>query len=389
MASLELIYRSAQTNQGLADCVFPFTYYEQTGNIPPALKTNDFAREEISRRSLAEIRTSLLQADRVYFLMNTAAIGDSVIATAYLSAVEEGFRILGINPPKTILTSYFMGRIFNNLFSPQDTPVRATAYEGLRLVKEELENKTMDGKKSVVLDFQGMNWETPSPLLPVSLYGVRVTFAYRLYPVMIIRYTNATHGSGRFARPIEDFFSLSKGSIDDEKAQPKLDLPQDAEEIYHQVISRNSLDSDSEQISMVVEASNIDKKYPLLSWKQVAEAILRSRPDIHINVIYDPRNSFEDNLRSIFLTEESSNIHLVSGNLEELMVFLARQRLVLSNDTGLAHMAAAVAGGPKVMTLFQSRQYTPDIWVSSKRQIPITVAQNSPDSIAQQSLQLI
>lgn len=377
MASLELIYRSAQTNYGgLVDCVFPFTYYEQTGEV-------------VKERSLAEIRSSLEQADRVYFLMNAATIGDSVIATAYLSAVGEGFRTMGINPPKTILTTHFLGRIFDNLLHPGDTQVKTTAYRGLRFIRDEHEKEAMREKRSVVLDFQGMDWETPAPLLPVKIYGKRVTFAYRLYPTMITLYTNTTHGSGRFARPIEDLFSLPEGSIDPEKAQPKLVLPENAGDIYQQATSKNSLNPNDEQISIISEASNPDKRYPSVSWREVAGAILKSRPDIHINIIYNPSHTADSYLRDIFLEGNLRNVHLVSGSLEELMVFLARQKLVLSNDTGLAHIAAAVVGGPRVLTLFQSKEFTPDVWVSSKRQLPIFVAQTPPDLIAQQSLKLI
>jgi ADP-heptose:LPS heptosyltransferase len=113
---------------------------------------------------------------------------------------------------------------------------------------------------------------------------------------------------------------------------------------------------------------------------EVISLLKKSHPDYTFNIIHKPDSNIDG-----FKTEDIQNAlneggvlgdcHLVSGNLTEMAVLMEKQKLVLSNDTGLAHIAGALKNGPPVLTLFSPRGAPePKFWISNqKKQRAVTL----------------
>lgn len=123
------------------------------------------------------------------------------------------------------------------------------------------------------------------------------------------------------------------------------------------------------QVAIIIESSYPVKRYSLKNWQKVVLLLLERRPDVNLKVIYKAQGSYSE--KELIQTFSDRRVNLLQGSLSELTNFLAGCELVISNDTGLSHIATAIAGGPKAIVLYIPK-LPPEIWTSNiEKTVPI------------------
>ncbi len=324
--------------------------------------------------ALKEARQALEKADRVYVVLG-GPIGDAVISTAYFSGIQEALAHLGKNTPITLVVSNEQGDLFSG-FASGNVTVLKTPQNGVERAWSLSES--LGDRNPLILGFDDYNGQSPTITSGEQMAGKNVTTITNLLASAIELYNNETDDTRRFSHYVEELFLLPKDSIDPDKAKPKIILPQNKDQLYEAFTTRTGIDRGKPQLAVVVEASMPGKRYSMEHWASVLSQISQQHPQQQFNIIFNPqsqtpgytRTAIEDALRQAGVLDKA---HLVSGSLLELAVLLERQDVVLSNDTGLAHVAGALENGPPVVTLFLPKVFTPKFWVSSKKQIPVTL----------------
>ncbi len=342
--------------------------------------------EQEAEQALAETKVAFDNTDHIYLIMDYSHIGDIVIATGYLNAVTDALRKTGKNTNITLVVNQAHGEIYDPLARPGLTILKVPLGQGVQKAQSSIDSSA--DTNPLVLEFNSMNRNNPT-VTTNQTNGKNVTTVQNLLQLAIALYNNRTDGDGRYAHFVEELFSLTQDSLDKTAAQPMVELPPNKDNIYDQLATKFGIDKTKPQIAIVVEASGRSKRYPLDSWAQVITELSRVHPDYQFNIIYNPASTEpgfqEADIRSSLGVLGQS--HLVGASLIEDAVLFEKQKLVLSNDTGLAHVAGALRNGPNVGMVFLPNQASPNVWISSKKQKAINV--QDPLAVASQAEQLL
>lgn len=357
------------------------------GNFPPGSRMKDLLRRQNQgriepgriqindtegRHALQEAKDAFNQADTIYFVLG-GAIGDSVIATAYLRGIQEALRQQGKNTPITIVANQDYGNLFDGLATGNINIIKAPRGAGLSIANNAIRNSS--NTSPLIIDFEHYRDENPS--IEKDQRTGTTTIKNLLGPSIEL-YNNNTDGERRYSHAIEELFSLNRDSIPPQEARPLIPLPANKDALYQSVAQRCGVDTTNQnQIGIVVEGSRPGKRYSLDNWTQVISEMSTQRPEYQFNIFYNANNpqpgygkrDIEQAIQRAGLT----NVHLIEGTLEESVSLMDKQKLVLSNDTGFAHIAASLENGPKAVTVFTPKNFPPVFWVSSDRQIPIMI----------------
>ncbi len=358
------------------------------GNFPPGSRMKNILRrknqgriepgriqvnDSEGQRALQEAKDAFGQADSIYFVLG-GAIGDSVIATAYLRGIEEALRQQGRNTPITIIANQDYGNLFDGLARGNVSIIKAPRGTGLSTAERNI--ATAASSSPLIIDFE--HYRDENPAITKDLLTGTTTISNLLGPSIEL-YNNNTDRERRYSHVIEDLFSLNKDSIPPQEARPSIPPPANKDRLYQAVAQRCGIDMNNQnQIGIVVEGSRAGKRYSLDNWTQVISEISAQKPGYQFNILYNANNPQSGygrvDIERAIARAGLTNVHIIEANLEESVSLMDKQKLVLSNDTGFAHVAASIENGPKAVTIFTPKNFPPVFWVSSDRQIPVMIS---------------
>ena len=311
--------------------------------------------ESEGEHALATIRDAFDNADRVYIDLS-GAIGDAIITSAYI----DGIRKLNESEGKDRKITLIATPLIESLLRPTADKygyelIEAPRGEGFDKAKSLIDER--DEQNPLVLDFEHYTGMPEIDTLPKNGLVIKDLFASS-----VVMYDQQRSGNNRFTAFFSDLLSIPADQRVD--VAPRIELPENSEEIYQSLVERFRIDKNKPQITIILESSHKMKKYSLDNWRDVMDRLSRDIPNAELNIIYNPRSPEYDpnRLREIFNGIPRSRF--VGGDLDEMAVLLSKQQLVVSNDTGLAHVAATLEGGPRVLTLHVP-VFPPNAWVTN------------------------
>lgn len=305
-------------------------------------------------QALAVIHETFVNSPHVYVSL-AGAIGDVAIDSAYLEGIRQYAEQLGAQKIITIIAPPNVVPLIQPLANRFGYEiVTEERYRGVDRARSLIDEQGEEN--ALVFEFEHHTGRPAVELLPRN--GLVVS---DLFAASVGLYDNGRSGSERFTEFFSDLLTIPPNQRFSIK--PRLDLPDNADQVYQELQTRHSIDTTKQQVALVVEASHQMKRYSLENWRTVVEEITRQAPNTQFNVVYNPIGGSysEEQLRNVF--GAVPNTHLISGTLMEQVVLLSRQNLVLSNDTGLAHVSAIVEGGPKVVSLHVP-VFPPNVWIT-------------------------
>ncbi len=315
----------------------------QTGNIVEGEK------------ALQYINNSFKNSPHVYITLS-GAIGDVIHTTAYIDGIRQYAQSLGPGKRITIIVPPNLKDLLTPLANKYNYEL-ITEQRHRCVEKADNMIKSVNEKGAVVFDFDFTEDNGPYPILEDA--GNSNIIIHELLSTAVGLYPNDRAGSKRYAEYLGDLLNIPAAQR--LNIRPQLPLPANANDIYTDLERRYGIDTNKKQVAVVIEGSGEYKRYSLDNWL----AVLKQLEDdgIEFNIIYNPTggNYQEAELHRVF--DQVKNSKLLPTNLTESSVLLQRQKLVLSNDTGLAHIAAVVENGPKVVSL-HAYNNLPNIWVT-------------------------
>jgi ADP-heptose:LPS heptosyltransferase len=314
------------------------------------------------REALQVINERFREADTIYITLSSA-VGDTVVTTAYIDGIRQYAEQQG-GKNITILAPDNVHGLLKNYTDKHNITLLGGERHQLVDASRRLIEESDDGK-AMVFDFDFTEYKGPNPILELN---ENYTVIHELFSDAVGLYTNERSGNNRFTEFLGNLLNIP--SDQQLPAQPLLVLPSDSEQIYQQIVEVNTIDSSKQQVSIVIEGSDEYKRYDLNKWKEVINGLVDDQREF--NIIFNPKeNNYQrDELQNMFGAIQNARI-ISLDNWNEVMTFLQKQDLVLSNDTGLAHIATVVEDGPQVISL-HSYDNRPDIWVSNpSRQLGI------------------
>lgn len=180
-------------------------------------------------------------------------------------------------------------------------------------------------------------------------------------------------------------------------------LPPSAEELTA-AQQKFEIEPGALHLGVVINTSLEEKFVPLAQWKKMLVRIeqdlqqqgydFESRP-VHVHVFYNPRSPGAldfplDQVQSTFGDKLGQlHIHYLGAELSELPAALQLQTVLLSVDTALAHIAAALPEGPEMTMIFEDYHWPANVWQSNHKQHPIFKGDTLEDQFHQTSMSLI
>lgn len=377
------------------------TYYE--GLFPKGARMNDMLRRGRSgvtidglvkdpaegAAALREASDAFRTSDEIYVVLG-GAIGDAVISTAYVKAIEESLRVAGKNTPITVIVNQDHGNLYDGLASANVTIKTAPRGQGAQTMQALLAASSQ--QHPIIFDFE--HFLNEGPTIEKTTQGAKnITTLNNLFPAAIEMYNNDTDPQRRYASFMEELLSLPASSIDANKAKPTVTLPANADAMYDALASKTGIDkANPNQIAIVVEASVPGKRYSMDKWAALIEKMKTEYPGYQFNVIFNSAASPASGAYAKTDIESSLSAHgvlgdchiidggdaSVVGELMDLAALFKHQKLVLGNDTGLGHIAGALEQGPSVITVFMPGRFPPAFWVSSQKQTAVVATTNGP-----------
>jgi|GEM_PF-2920572 len=306
-----------------------------------------------------EIRKRFLTGDRMYVQVN-GKIGDVVQTTAFIASIEQAKLKLRPDLPITLLVpSKSLLKLLEPLRKRYNLQLEywtesATAVEDLCQSRGEKNDLVVD-----LTHYDGQPW--------VGQKDNNGTVIVRdLFEHFNAHFNNINAGKTRYARFTENLLGLKKGTLPANECLPFLPLPQDADTRYTLLTSKYKIDNRKKQIALCLEASVPGRMYD--RWGELVSRIKAMYGnEVEINLIHNPKKDSDDPtlLKDTDLQKivgRFSGVRLVTEPIDTLSVFLANQSLVIANDSGLSHIAAAVQEGPEVITLYLPPDVRPVVW---------------------------
>jgi len=357
------------SNPRLNDLLIPLV-----GGYPNANYTRHDVRlteredSEGDRHILKDIR----EADDVYFAL-PHHIGDALITLGYVNAFIGKVRK---HNPEAIVHIFVPGAIYDSLLpledqklkivngqqvEPRNDPTRPGITGEYQLNASEKILSEIDqlepGKKAVVLDFEN-HVVSGTEIIRGDLPEKKLTFVAGLFSPTFA-YANGSDGRNRY----RNFATELVGDVDNgERVESvKIPLPANAEDLYSDLVSRFGIETDpsKKQICLILEAGSAGRQYSVDQWVQAAALIQRADPDTQFNFMINTNKSADDptlvdqtRLQDAITAAGLSSARMISGSMPEMIALFNKQRLIISDDGGMLHVAAATEGGPKVIGLF-------------------------------------
>jgi ADP-heptose:LPS heptosyltransferase len=155
--------------------------------------------------------------------------------------------------------------------------------------------------------------------------------------------TDRLPAPGEGSHKVIDWLSMLApiGGVPDEFAAPALDIPEATQAVVNASLHTLGITSDTRLVAVYPSAGQMVKRWPIHRFVEVVTA-LEKLEDTRVLVLVDPDGYGE-------ILGEAGAI-CVRASLAELPAFLSRCALFIGNDTGPAHMAAAV--GVPTITIF-------------------------------------
>lgn len=326
---------------------------DQTENTPKMID------EEEGKLALEKAKEGFDKANHIYIVISSPQIGDNVVGTAYLSAVQERLRQLGKNTPITLVVNSDHRELYAGLESTGISIVSAPALGGIDATKS-LINSSGD-RDALIIDLERYRSSWAS-VTEENLNGTNAIAVRNILGLAVDNYNLETDKYKRASRFIEELFMIPKDTINPDKAQTRLVLPdtvrpeyknRSKRDFYDDILRKYGIDPTKPQITILLGGSWEAKLYGLENWAEVISLISQRYPGYQFNFSFQdgkpPRSQIQQVLRRKGITNQ---VNYLNGSFIENAVLLERQEAVLGNDTGLAHAAAAIEGGPHVINVF-------------------------------------
>lgn len=326
-----------------------------------------------NRLALGLIKQFFLATSPIYLIFSKA-IGDAVITSFYLEGLREYSRKLGVNRKIYLFLAPHLKPLFDETAKKFDIEI-LDLNQNLEKTIQLIESQEFE---SLILE---VAFHTGRPMVKKTGRSVIV---YDLLGPSVGLYRTDPFGNNRFSIFLADLLGIAENQII--KVYPRLDLSQDSHKTILDLSKKFEINYKKLQISVIVEASVVEKRYSLTKWRKVLESIYQKAPQVEFNIFYndDPeKGSYKkQELQQAF---DNLPYHLISGSILDQTLLLLRQNLVLSNDTGFAHIAAILQNGPKVISLHLP-QFPPEIWVTNPDRHIGFVAKEKIDQIPYQEI---
>ena len=335
-------------------------------NYPDASYLSDKSNNEEGQKVIESLSRQLSNADRIYVSLG-GAVGDAIIGANYATSLNQGIKALGKNIPITVVINADHKDLFGQMGSNINIEV-AQRGEAKNHIQE-LANDRAD-LAPVIFDFEHYSNNRPQ-MSQVTSNGKTITTVNDLFAPAIQLYNNETDGERRYTHFIEEILGLSPDVISPDDSRFKVSPPVNNDQVYRDVSTRFGIDRSKEQVGIVVEASMDEKRYPMNRWVEVIQKLAVEKPTAEYSIIYN-ESSGNPNFSKASMTAVLASlpinirrkVHLISGTMSEITSVISHQSLLLSNDTGLAHLGANLENGPKVVSLHVPR-FSPNLWVSN------------------------
>jgi hypothetical protein len=308
--------------------------------------------------ALPLIRDTFLKSPHIYLAFSNA-VGDIAITSAYLEGIRKYSQNLGQNKKITVVAGKQNLPLLQSLADRYGYElITADPYHPALKARSLLINSPEDN--GIVFEFDHF---TGMPV--VDIYPQGKLLVRDLFAASVALYDNLPPDQ-RFTSFFNDLLSIP----DNERVEvtPRVEVPPGSEQIYQKLSKKYRIDPEKRQVGIVVEASHPMKRYSLLQWRETMLLIQDLLPNTEFNIFYNPdkelRSYPEKTLRDVFRAVPDTR--LVKEELGPTMTLLAQQDLVLSNDTGLAHVATIVENGPQVVSL-HIPLFPPSTWVTDER----------------------
>ncbi|NTU47221.1 hypothetical protein HGA88_06350 [Candidatus Roizmanbacteria bacterium] len=340
---------------GVANGLFPPRVSSNTSSTNLATTIGNRAEGE---KILVDLRDTFIKTPHIYVSLS-GAIGDVAINTAYLEGIHAYLKNLGLTKKVTIIMpSNIVDLLQPSIDKYGFDVVTEQRFKGIDKAKELVDSA--GESDPLVLEFEH---HTGQPILDTTSKGGMVVGD--LFAASVGMYNHGRSGNERFTAFFNDLLSIP----DSEKfsIKPKIELPANADALYGQLKTKYAIDPTKEQVALVVGASHKMKRYSLNKWKEVIDEIRTTKPDIELNILFKDQGGeyTKAELEAVF--NSIPNVRYISEGLIEQTVLLSEQKLVLSNDTGLAHVGAVVENsrnqGPHVVSLHLPI-FPPDTWIT-------------------------
>jgi ADP-heptose:LPS heptosyltransferase len=319
--------------------------------------------EGSDQREITEaIRHSFFEGDEVYISLSDK-LGDNVQIAAFLKGLAQARDNYGAKSKINLLVpSYHLRQLFRPLSEELDLEIIASGRgqgvdHACSLISEKNE------KDCLVIDLEHFDGQATF----AGKYSHDGTVVLRdIFYHLNARYKNREAGKFRYAMFVEDLLGLKRESINASESLPRLPMPENAEAIYRRMVDDHGIDPEKKQIAICLEAGNVGRMYD--RWEEVVDQFIAELgEDAEINIIYNPHKAPDEptqvnEQRWKKFVKDKQGVRLVTGSLEEISVFLGNQAVVVSSDSGLAHIAGAIEGGPKEISLYIPPQTSPNVW---------------------------
>ncbi len=322
---------------------------------------------EEGEQALALIHETFINSDHVYLSLS-GAIGDVVIDTAYLEGIRQYAEKSGQQKKVTLITPPNIVPLLEPLAQKYGYEiVTQERFKGVEKAVSMINDQKE--QNALVLEFEH---HTGRPVLDVLPNGGLVV--NDLFAASAGLYDNGRSGDAKFAAFFSDLFTIPEAQRFNIK--PTIELPENSNQIFEQLKTKYNIDTNKDQVAVVIEASHQMKRYSLQNWQRVLQQLSTERPNTEFNIIFNPTAGTYTQQQLQSILGIVPGVKFVSGNLLETEVLLAHQKLVLSNDTGFAHVAAVLENGPQVISL-HIPLFPPNTWVTNTKRHTGLMPQNS------------
>jgi hypothetical protein len=320
-------------------------------------------KEEMTR----SLRENFLNGDRIYLGLNNK-IGDMVQATAFVTSLMEAQRLTGSKTPISLMIPVTMWDLYEPLAKRHGLEMipslpNQSADQSLKLSKQRGE------KNNLFLELD--NYEGEPVIRKEEENGmIRVRDLFSAFNAW---HDNRSAGRSRYAYFMEDLLGLKRGVLNPDNCQTRLPLPENSENIFQDLVNKFGIDLNKKQIAISLEASTAGRMYD--RWDTVISQLKGDLGEsAEINVIYNSTKSPHEITQIDIpywqeLVRKFPGVRLVSGNLKEVEVLMANQSVVIATDSGLSHIAGAIEGGPKTISLYIPPQTEARIWVTNQERM--------------------
>lgn len=347
----------------------------------PSMETQGVAHEAL--RSADTIFLDVRSIDSRNYL----AIGDSVVHTGFIAATLSVIREL--NPSAHVVLCAEEGK---ELFFDQ------FRQEGIRVLYGTSSQEQPQGRQTLVIEYENIEPLDPGLKREKSRDGQHVTTTISDLGGLLYRFRRTTDGDARYDNAIRSLFGLSTRSLN-EYSQPRIIVS--SETSSHVEENSNTIAIGIISEASLIQVPTVDYSTEYLDvkhlsrsqWRETIRGLAREckrrypgkkvvfnfflNPHQRVTRIDapSPLEEAEEELNDAVLAENANaQVAFLRLSLPDLAKRLQEQNLIIANDTGPAHIAAAEEGNFDVLvayTDFYHGRPAYDVWQSTKKMIPI------------------